>query len=70
MANRVPCTGGCGRIIINGAAAPVYRKGYEYDISTPTGTGTMREPLGGCVYTSLKAAREAAAQSALYNLTH
>ena len=46
------------------------RKGYEYDISTPTGTGTMREPMGGCVYTSLKAAREAAAQSALYNLTH
>ena len=45
------------------------RKGYEYDISTPRG-GMMREPMGGCVYTSLKAAREAAAQSALYNLTH
>lgn len=46
------------------------RKGYEYDISTPTGTGTTREPMGRCVYTSLKAAREAAAQSARYNLTH
>ena len=45
------------------------RKGYEYDISTPRG-GMMREPMGGCVYTSLKAAREAAAQSARYNLTH
>ena len=45
------------------------RKGYEYDISTPHG-GMMREPYGACTYTSLKAAREAAAQSARYNLTH
>ena len=45
------------------------RKGFEYDISTPHG-GMMREPYGACIYTSLKAAREAAHQAHLYALTH